>query len=72
MIRGEGNTTYTAGPALDSSLFTGPDDHTRAFIMTPRNRSTVNDELSQQYPAEYKSLYVALGSTWIFCSFTCD
>ncbi|KAK8928139.1 hypothetical protein VCV18_004632 [Metarhizium anisopliae] len=56
MIRGEGNTTYTAGPALDSSLFTGPDDHTRAFIMTPRNRSTVNDELSQQYPAEYKSL----------------
>ncbi|KID84705.1 hypothetical protein MGU_08050 [Metarhizium guizhouense ARSEF 977] len=56
MIRGEGNTTYTAGPALNRSLFTGPDDHTRAFIMTPRNRSTVNDELSQQYPAEYKSL----------------
>ncbi|KAF5124206.1 hypothetical protein E5D57_012134 [Metarhizium anisopliae] len=56
MIRGEGNTTYTAGPALDRSLFTGPDDHTRAFITTPRNRSTVNDELSQQYPAEYKSL----------------
>ncbi|KFG78586.1 hypothetical protein MANI_002985 [Metarhizium anisopliae] len=56
MIRGEGNTTYTAGPALDRSLFTGPDDYTRAFIMTPRNRSTVNDELSQQYPAEYKSL----------------
>ncbi|KAK9434727.1 hypothetical protein VB005_09509 [Metarhizium brunneum] len=56
MIRGEGNTTYTAGPALDRSLFTGPDDHTRAFIMTPRNRSTVNDELSQQYPAEYKRL----------------
>ncbi|KJK73913.1 hypothetical protein H634G_10819 [Metarhizium anisopliae BRIP 53293] len=72
MIRGEGNTTYTAGPALDSSLFTGPDDHTRAFIMTPRNRSTVNDELSQQYPAEYKSLYVALGSTWIFCSFSLE
>ncbi|KAM5496248.1 hypothetical protein McanMca71_007969 [Microsporum canis] len=62
MIRGEGDTTYAVGPALDTSLFTGGNayDRTWAFIMTPRGYLTHDDPNTAQYPLELEALKALL------------
>jgi len=52
-----GDTASAAGPALDPTLFNGgATDMTSAFIMTPRDRSTVNDANSQEHGTEISQL----------------
>jgi hypothetical protein len=56
MIRGSGATPGAVGPALDRASFTGTNDHSWAFIMTPRSGSTPNNPSSQHFPNQYKDL----------------
>ncbi|KAL2820345.1 hypothetical protein BJX63DRAFT_311484 [Aspergillus granulosus] len=43
MLRGEGETPFAVGPAIDTSLVIGEHTNTWAFICTPRPRATAND-----------------------------